>query len=85
MTPTLRNVKRWAMSSQNGDSQRTQSCSKCRCQLTEGRDVVEVQEGVVGVRGFIPLEKILTFCSIDCLKEYFTGERGYERLPRRIP
>ena len=85
MTAKSMQVRRWRVGSPNSKEVQPLQCLKCQCELLEGRDVVEVQEGVVGVRGFIPLEKILTFCSIECLKEYFTGERSYERLPRRVP
>ena len=60
-------------------------CSTCRKELNEGMDVLEVQEGVVGTRGFVPLDSNAVFCSVECLKEYFRASKGYEKAPRRVP
>lgn len=60
-------------------------CSTCQKELKEGEDIFEVIEGIVGLRGIVPLENPLLFCSSDCLKEYFSPKKGYYKLPRRIP
>jgi hypothetical protein len=60
-------------------------CGTCQRELEEGMDVLEVQEGVVGVNGFVPLESTALFCSVECLKSFFSGSKGYEQAPRRLP
>ena len=46
-------------------------CTACRCEIYEGWDLIEVREGVLGLKGFIPLEEPLLFCSAKCLVEHF--------------
>ena len=60
-------------------------CSTCQKVLREGMDVLEVQEGVIGTRGFVALASTAVFCAVDCLKEFFKASRGYEKAPRRVP
>jgi len=60
-------------------------CAACRTNLEEGMDVIQVEEGIIGLRGFVSLEKPLLFCSVDCLRDYFTPSKGGYKLPRRIP
>ncbi len=61
-------------------------CAQCQRLILEGRDAIEVREGVVGLRGFIPLEAVLCLCGKNCLLSYFGSRDGvvYE-LPPRIP
>lgn len=52
-----------------------------------GKDVLGVQEGVIGPRGFVPLEDMLFFCSDDCSRDYF-GKVDLSKLPkvnRKVP
>ena len=61
-------------------------CSMCRRELADASDVLEVQEGIVGLRGIVPLTAPLVFCSENCLRAYFEGkakERPKHR--RKIP
>ncbi len=60
-------------------------CATCQRELTEGEDVFEVIEGIVGIQGIVPLENPLLFCCAQCLKEYFSPSRGFYRMPRRVP
>lgn len=62
-------------------------CSTCQHELEEGANVFEVQEGIMGTRGFVPLDSAQLFCSVECLKDYFTAAKGYDRwkVKRRVP
>ena len=59
-------------------------CRTCRCQLEEGTNVLEVQEGIIGKLGFIALGGKLLFCNFECLRNYLNGSNG-QVLKRRIP
>lgn len=59
-------------------------CSGCRRVLRVGEDVLSIEEGVLGTRGLVRLEKVLYFCGGKCVGDYF-GNEPIERLPRRIP
>ena len=61
-------------------------CAACRTEIWEGRDVLKVEEGVIGLKGLIALEEPLYFCNEECLvKHYGEEERDPVSLPRRIP
>ena len=62
-------------------------CDLCKRTLEDGQDVIEVQEGLLGLRGFISLvEKPLTFCSADCVKEHYDSSKGeVYRINRKVP
>lgn len=61
-------------------------CQHCQRELGEGHDVLEVTEGIMGMRGFVGLEKPTLFCSAECLKDHFSGEaRKVYRMKRRVP
>jgi hypothetical protein len=60
-------------------------CATCRHELKEGINVFQVEEGVLGMAGFVPLEEPNIFCSVECLKDFFSASRGYEQAPRRVP
>lgn len=63
---------------------KTEMCENCRRELDIGVDVMRVEEGVMGMKGFVPLEAIMLFCSEKCLKDYFDlGDLPSVR--RRIP
>ena len=67
---------------QESDRGENMLCASCQRNLTEGMDVLGVQEGVVGPRGFVPLEEILLLCSEECLRTYFADPSGdVERVP----
>lgn len=60
-------------------------CSNCQRELDIGTDTLRVEEGVIGTReSFVPLDKILYFCSDKCLKDYFDMS-DLPSLPPRIP
>ena len=58
-------------------------CAGCGDDIDFGGDAMAVEEGVLGPRGFVPLEKKL-FCSEQCISEYFCND-DLEEVPRRIP
>ncbi len=60
------------------------TCARCERNLDIGVDAIAVTEGVIGPRGFVPLDESRFFCSNDCL--LIQGEdHEIEKLPRRIP
>ena len=62
----------------------TKTCVRCGRNLDIGVDAIAVTEGVIGQRGFVPLDESRYFCSNDCL--LIQGENHkIETLPRRIP
>ncbi len=60
------------------------TCPNCRRPLDIGVDVICVEEGVIGMKGFIPLEKPMLFCSEKCLCDYF-DLNDLPKVPKRIP
>ncbi len=64
----------------------TLQCAACRKEIEEGMDVFDVQEGVVGLSGFVPLTDPLVFCSEECLRKHFTfAGRNLSKAPKRMP
>ena len=64
--------------------QNQERCKECRRDLGLGVDVVIMQHGVIGPRGFVPLDEHEFFCDEDCLERFLNGEEVV-KLPRRIP
>ena len=60
------------------------TCVNCRRELDVGVDAIKVDEGVIGVKDFVPLEKMLFFCSEKCLMDYFDMS-DLPSMPPRIP
>lgn len=59
-------------------------CATCRKELKQGMDVLQLQEGILGIMGFVALDEPKLFCDVACLKGHFNGSKGYV-LPQRIP
>ena len=59
-------------------------CANCIRELDIGTDVLRVEEGVIGTKGFIPLENTLYFCCERCLKDYF-DTADLPNMPGRFP
>lgn len=59
-------------------------CAHCNRELDLGTDVIGIQEGVIGPRGFVQLEDMQLFCSEQCAKDYIDPV-DITKLPRRIP
>lgn len=49
----------------------THTCSHCRRDLDVGLDAIEVNAGVVGMKGFVPLGEKLLFCCEECIRDYY--------------
>ena len=60
------------------------TCANCVRQLDIGVDAIRVDEGVMGMKGFVPLENTLLFCSERCLRDYF-DMGDLPSVPRRMP
>ena len=57
-------------------------CPSCQGEIKEGDDVLSIQEGLLGSRGFVAYQEALIFCSKSCLLTYFNnGNRTGERVP----
>ena len=56
-------------------------CPTCCKDLEEGSNAIGIEEGVIGRRGFVPLEETLIVCSKQCLRVYFANNNHYERNP----
>ena len=59
-------------------------CTSCRRKLDVGQDVIAVEKCVVGMRGIVPLDANLKYCSEACLIEYFDDVERVQGK-RRIP
>ena len=60
----------------------TKRCTYCRKKLDLGEDLVAAQHGVLGPRGFVPLDDYLLLCSEACIARYFEDT---PTAPPRIP
>ena len=61
-----------------------ETCANCVRELDVGVDAIRVDEGVMGMKDFVPLEKTLLFCCEKCLAEYYDLS-DLPSVPRRIP
>lgn len=59
-------------------------CSQCQRTLDVGVDVIRVEEGVMGLKGFVSLDNVLFFCCEECVREYYDLS-GLPSLPGRLP
>lgn len=60
------------------------TCANCRRELDVGVDAIKIDEGVIGMKGFVPLDKTLFFCREDCISNYFDIS-SLPSVPKRIP
>lgn len=60
------------------------TCAHCHRELDPGVDVKRVEEGVIGMRGFVPLGDAQFFCSDNCLRDDFDLS-DLPSMPPRIP
>ena len=66
------------------NEQDAKTCTRCGRNLDIGVDAITVTDGVIGPRGFVPLDEPRYFCCHDCL--LIPGDdHEIEKLPRRIP
>lgn len=62
------------------------TCKKCGRALTMGEDVIGRQQGVIGPRGFVPLEDMELLCADGCAEESDEKQRPAPyHMDRRIP
>lgn len=59
-------------------------CANCRRELDVGVDATRVDEGVVGVKDFVPLGEPMFFCCEECINVYF-DLGSLPSVPKRIP
>lgn len=59
-------------------------CATCSRELEQSMDAFELQEGILGTHGLVPIGNALLFCCVQCLKDFFNGSRGYIHKARRI-
>lgn len=62
-------------------------CDNCRRKIDFGSDLITTEKCVNGPRGIIPLGKIKSFCSDNCVKEWFSDDpiEGLSEVDFRIP
>ena len=61
-------------------------CASCRKEIDFGRDIIAVERGVNGPRGFVPLGETLFFCREMCVSEYFdNNDSNRPKIKPRIP
>jgi hypothetical protein len=53
-------------------------CSTCHREIQHGEDVLALERGVIGPRGYIPLDEPQYFCSEHCL---YRPDEEDDRLP----
>jgi len=71
---------------QHDDENDTRTCANCQGELRLGDDCILVQPGVIGPRGFVPLDEGLCLCNHVCAEQHFNGnDHPPEKLPRRVP
>ena len=59
-----------------------QRCAFCRTPLQLGHNIIGAQHGVLGHKGFVPLDEHILVCSEGCLRDYF---HDVPAVPPRIP
>ncbi len=62
----------------NEEQEEDPQCAECRRELYLGLDALRLQQGVVGPRGFIVLDKPTFFCDETCLARYLNDEPAEE-------
>lgn len=72
------------MEEETNRENRQRPCAHCQRQIQLGEDVFALEQGVIGPRGLVPLEKPIWFCDGECAERYFSDEEVVQ-MPRRIP
>ncbi len=60
------------------DTSTIPTCVQCRSEMNYGENVIEIKRGVLGHRGFVPLDDPELICSLRCLREYGRRDEGDE-------
>ena len=70
----------------NNDEDERLKCTECHRQLDLGKELLTLEEAMVGPRGVVPLADPKVFCSAKCLRQYVNGnEHDPQELQRRVP
>lgn len=61
-------------------------CAQCDRAIRLGEDAYELEQGVLGPRGFVGLAPTTLLCSEACVRGFVSGtDEKIESRPRRIP
>lgn len=61
-------------------------CGQCDRAICLGEDAHELEQGVIGPRGFVPIAATTLLCSEACVRGFVSGtDEQIETRPRRIP
>lgn len=61
-------------------------CGQCDRAIRLGEDAHELEQGVIGPRGFVPIAATTILCSEACVRGFVSGtDERIEKRPRRIP
>jgi hypothetical protein len=60
------------------------TCANCQRELDIGVDAIRIDEGVIGMKDFVALDKTLFFCCEECISKYFDLS-SLPSVPKRIP
>lgn len=61
-------------------------CGQCDRGIRLGEDAHELEQGVIGPRGFVPIAATTLLCSEACVRGFVSGtNEQIERRPRQIP
>ena len=58
-------------------------CQYCAKELPQGVNVIKIQQGVLGPKGYVALEDGELFCDERCLRDFYGNNeltRGAERI-----
>lgn len=69
---------------ETNDEHESKHCLVCRKRINIGEDIIEVEQGVLGFRGTVPLEDRQAFCSRRCARKYLDGN-GHDDEDNRPP
>ena len=63
----------------DNENQAEVKCSACQRSVQYGEDCTQVQHGVCGRNGMVPIGQAFTFCSDECHEGYFNSEDSVEQ------
>lgn len=69
------------------DSEKPQPhCAECKQKLYLGDELIRLETGVLGGKGFValPTERTIHLCNFECARRYFMIESDV-KMKRRIP
>ncbi len=72
---------------QNGDNEDQPRCVECKQEFYLGDEMIRLDTGVLGGKGFVPLptERTSFLCNSECARRYFIPEEDLVPMKRRIP